>query len=54
MVAIAAPVRRGGGETVAAIAALGPPDRMSRDIIEMLSAEVRRAAEQIAESYGRF
>lgn len=51
VVAVAAPVVRPGKGTIAAIAVLGPPSRLSPDKAEQLSLEVRRAANEIAESY---
>ena len=53
VVSIAAPVVVPGKGTVAAIAVSGPPSRMSQEKIEYLIVEVRRAAQEIADSYGR-
>lgn len=54
VVSVASPVARSGGEVIAAVAVLGPPDRMTEERVEMLSAEVRRAGREIGEAYSRF
>ena len=53
VVSVSAPIVRRDGETIAAIAVLGPPSRMPQEKIEYLSIEVRRSARQIAESYSQ-
>lgn len=54
VISIAAPVVRPDGGAIAAVAVLGPPDRMTDDKVALLSLEVRRAGRDIGESYSRF
>ncbi|MCL4531999.1 MAG: IclR family transcriptional regulator [Actinobacteria bacterium] len=51
VISVAAPVTVRGRGTIAAISVAGPPNRMSQERVEYLTAEVRRIARQIAESY---
>ncbi len=53
VVSVAAPVIRAGRGAIAAISVAGPPSRMTKEKLEYLSVELRRAAQQIAESYGQ-
>ena len=53
VVSVAAPVARPGRGTIAAIAVTGPPSRMTREKIEYLTVEVRRAAQEVASAFGR-
>ncbi len=53
VVALAAPVARPHGGTIAAMAITGPPSRMTQERVEQLSIEVRRAAQEVARRYSR-
>jgi IclR family acetate operon transcriptional repressor len=50
---VAAPVVRGGKDVIAAINIAGPSSRMPISILEQLSLEVRRAAQEISERLDR-
>ncbi len=53
VIAVAAPVARASGGTLAALAVTGPTSRMTQERIEQLSIEVRRAAQEVARRYSR-
>ncbi len=51
VVSVAAPVLGSDGGTIAAIAVIGPVDRIPQEKIEPLTVEVRHAAQAISERY---
>lgn len=51
VVSVAAPVVRRGRGTIAAVAVVGPPSRMTQEKVECLSVEIRGAAQRMAEGY---
>ena len=51
VVSVGAPVLGPDGATVAAIAVIGPSERMTEEKMEHLSVEVRRAAQALSERY---
>ncbi len=52
VISVAAPVAMPSRGTIAAIAATGPPSRMTPEKVEYLCTEVRRAAQEMASVHG--
>jgi DNA-binding IclR family transcriptional regulator len=50
--AVAAPIRDGSGQTIAAIGVLGPSQRLTRKVLRELGPQVMQAAQKISAEFG--
>jgi DNA-binding IclR family transcriptional regulator len=50
--AVAAPIRDGRGQTIAAIGVLGPSQRLTRTLLKELGQQVMQVAQQISATFG--